>query len=275
EIPIKAVIADQQASLYASFAQLKCTIGTGSFVDLRTGDKPYASRRKLYPLVAWCIKEEKEEVNEEGQTIKKIQQKPVYLLEGMNHNAGNIIDWMQYELNFYSDPNETEKMALSLKDSGGVYILPTFTSGLSFPYWSSTTGNIFGLNLETKKEHLVRAVLEGICYRIKDIVEGILKDTKIKINKIVLDGGVSKNKFILQFLSDILGMDVEHSGNPETTALGAAFMAGIETGFWKSEEELNQIRKIDQIFKPQLTKEEREKKYQKWKDIVSRSLNYY
>lgn len=262
EIPITCLIGDQMASLFGqccfNVGDMKVTNGTGSFVDLNTGPKSYASKRKLYPLIAWHVNEQ-----------------TTYMTEGFSHNTGNIIDWIQEELNLFSDPSETEKMASSIDDTDGVFFLPTFTTGLSFPYWDPTArGNLFGVNLETKKEHIIRAVLEGICFRIKDIVEGIIKDTKIPVKKIKADGGVSQNKFVLQFLSDILRMEVEHSANPETTALGAAFMAGLAAGFWKSHEDLLQIRKVDKVYTPQMSEEVRKKKYSYWKDIVTRSLNY-
>ncbi|MHA1150504.1 MAG: glycerol kinase 5 [Promethearchaeota archaeon] len=263
DISIKAVIADQQASLFGQgcieIGNLKCTNGTGSFVDLNTGDKPFASKRKLYPLIAWRVKDI-----------------TTYMLEGLSHNTGNIIDWIQQELEFYSNPAETEKMANSVESTNGVYFLPTFTSGISFPYWDETArGNLFGISLDTKKEHIVRAVLEGICFRIKDIVEGIRKDSKIKIKKIKLDGGVSQNKFLLQFLANILGMEIHHSAHPETTALGAAFMAGLETKFWDSVEKLKEFIKVDAVYRPQMSEAERKLKYKCWQDVVKRSLNYF
>ncbi|MHA1468123.1 MAG: glycerol kinase 5 [Promethearchaeota archaeon] len=219
EIPIRAIMADQQASLFGqccfNFGDMKVTNGTGSFVDINTGDNPFASKRRLYPMVAWSM---------DGEVT--------YLLEGMSHNTGNIIDWIQNELNLYKNPAETEQMAMSVESSEGVYFLPTFSTGISYPYWdSSARGNLFGINLSTKKEHIIRAVLNGICFRIRDFVEGIIKDTKIDVKKIKADGGVSNNKYILQRLSDILGMEVEHSQNPEITALGVAFVAGLATGF--------------------------------------------
>lgn len=277
-ISIKAVIADQQASLFGlgclDKGSMKVTNGTGTFVDINTAEKPAASKRKLYPLVAWYLEREIEKEDEEGNKIKETVGFPTYLLEGLSHNTGNIVDWIRDALGFYKDPVETEKMALKVDSTNGVYFLPAFTSGISFPYWSDTRGNIFGISLDTTKEHIVRAVLEGICFRIKDIVDGIIKDTKIKVTRIKADGGVSQNKFILQFLSDILGLEIEHSANPETTALGATFMAGLETGFWKSEEEINKIRKFDKIYKPQIGKEERKAKYKGWKDIIKRSLDF-
>jgi len=267
-ISIKSVVADQQASLFALFAgtpeigNIKCTNGTGTFVDMFTGEKPKASRRKLYPLIAWTIKDD------EGKL------KTYYLLEGLSHNTGNIIDFIKDIFKLYDDPADTEKMAMSVDSTDGVFFLPALTSGLSFPIWDNTTrGNLFGLSLNTKPEHIVRAVLEGICFRIKDIVEGIMKDAKIKIDSIVADGGVSQNKFVLQFMSDILGLNVVHYKNPETTALGAAFLAGLETGFWKIEQ-LKDFLILDKIYTPKMSEDERKKRYACWKDIISRSLNY-
>ncbi|MFX1273909.1 MAG: glycerol kinase 5 [Promethearchaeota archaeon] len=261
-IPIKCVIADQQSSLFGqgcfNFGDMKVTNGTGSAVDLNTGNTPFASKRRLYPLIAW-----------------KIDGELTYMLEGLSHNSGNIIDWIQNELELFKNPSETEEMALSVESTEGVYFLPTFSSGISYPYFDSTArGNLFGVNLTTKKEHIVRAVLEGICFRIKDFVDGIIKDTKIKVEKIKADGGVSQNKFILQFLSDILGKKIEHSQNPETTALGAAFIAGLETGFWSSQEDLMNIIKTDKTYTPIMSAETRTRKYEYWKDIINRSLNY-
>jgi len=261
-IPIRCVIADQQASLFGQgcfkSGDMKITNGTGSFVDINTGDKPYASKRRLYPLIAW-----------------KIDGELTYMLEGFSHNSGNIIDWIKEELNLIKNPAETEKMAFSVESTEGVYFLPTFTSGISYPYWDSTArGNLFGVRLTTKKEHIIRAILEGICFRIKDFVEGIIKDTKINVEKIKVDGGVSQNKFVLQFLSDILGKEIVHSKNIETTALGAAFIAGLATGFWKSRQEIIEIIKSNNIYTPSMNRDTRNKKYKYWKDIINRSLNY-
>ena len=261
-IPIRCVIADQQSSLFGqgcfNFGDMKVTNGTGSCVDLNTGNKPFASKRRLYPLIAW-----------------KIDGKLTYMLEGLSHNSGNIIDWIQNELQLFKQPSETEDMALSVDSTEGVYFLPTFSSGISYPYFDPTArGNLFGVNLTTKKEHIMRAVLEGICFRIKDFVDGIIEDTKINVEKIKADGGVSQNKFVLQFLSDILGKKVEHSQNPETTALGAAFIAGLATGFWNSREELLNLIKTEKIYTPLMSDKIRIRKYGYWKDIINRSLNY-
>jgi len=270
EIPIKAVIADQQASLYGLYAanpaigSVKVTNGTGTFVDIFTGSKPFASKRKLYPFIAWALKGD-----EEGPSIR-------YMLEGLSHNCGNLIDFLQESLGFINNPAESEKLAMSVKDSpSSIFFVPALTSGLSFPFWDETSkAAIFGISLDTKKEHIVRAVLEGICFRIKDLIDGICKDTKIKVKTIKADGGVSQNKFILQFLSDILGIEVEHSPHPETTALGAAFMAGLESGYWKSQQELEEICKKGEVYTPKMSEIERKKRYKSWKNIIHRSLNY-
>ena len=262
EIPIHAIIADQQASLYGQCCfedgEMKCTNGTGSFIDLNTGETPFASKRRLYPLVAW-----------------RVNDNTTYLLEGQSQNTGSVLDWMQNELKLYKKVSETEDLAMSVETTNGVYFLPAFTTGLTFPYWDATvTGNVFGISLDTKKAHIVLAVLEGICYRIKYIVDGISSDTKIKIKRLKLDGGVSKNRFICQFLSNILGVEVEYYPHPEPTALGAALMAGLASGYWKSEEEIISLMQHGEVFKPEFDKQERDKRYELWKNVIKRSLNW-
>jgi len=262
EIPIRAVIADQQSSLFGQccfeHGEMKCTNGTGSFIDLNTGTKPFASKRRLYPLVAW-----------------RVNKKTTYMLEGQSQNTGSVIDWMQNELGFFKNSEETEELASSVDSTNGIVFLPAFTSGLTFPYWDATAkGNVFGISLDTKIAHLVRAVLEGICYRIKDIVDGISRDTKIRIKSIKLDGGVSKNRFVCQFLSDIIGIGVENYPHPEPTALGAAFMAGLASGYWNSEDEIRGMMKQGRKFNPLIDDQTRKKRYNRWKNVIQRSLKW-
>ncbi|MBN2444379.1 MAG: hypothetical protein JXJ04_23655, partial [Spirochaetales bacterium] len=263
EIPIRANIADQQSSLFGQccfdYGEMKCTNGTGSFIDLNTGATPFASKRRLYPLVAW-----------------RVDNKTTFMLEGQSQNTGSVVDWMQKELQLYKKAKDTETLAESVETTNGVFFLPAFTTGLTFPYWDATaTGNVFGINLSTTKAHIVRAVLEGICFRIKDIVDGIAEDTKIKITKLKVDGGVSKNRFICQFLSDIVGLNVEYYPHPEPTALGAALMAGLASGYWKSENEIEELMQHGEVFLPRLSEEERTRKYDLWKNVIARSLNWY
>lgn len=262
-IHIHSIIADQQASMFGQCCfqpgEMKVTNGTGSFVDLNTGLEAHASKRKLYPLIAWRI---------DGEVI--------YKLEGMSHNTGIILDWIKEELKLFDNYSDLDEMVKSVDSTGGVFFLPTFSSGISYPYWDPTArGNIFGINLKTKKEHLLRAVLNGIAFRIKDFVQGIIDDTGVPISKIKADGGVSRNTYFLQFLADILGIEVEHSENPEPTALGAAFVAGLSMQFWQSKEEVASLFKIDEIYKPKIDEKERNHLYSCWKDIVKRSLNYH
>jgi glycerol kinase len=260
EIRIGAVVADQQASLFGQccfgYGDLKCTNGTGSFVDINTGEKPFVSLRRLYPLVAW-----------------RIAGKTNYMLEGQSQNAGNIVDWLIRSLSLIDEPEETEKLAMSVSSTNGVTFVPAFTTGLTFPYWDpSVQGNVFGISLDTSKAHIVRAVLEGICFRIRDIVDGIIKDTGIKVSRIKLDGGVSKNRFIRQFLADILGIPVDYTGHPEPTALGASFLAGLSTGYYKSIKELGTCIRVTDKCVPKIPEDVREKKYADWKVAIEKSL---
>ena len=261
-IPINAVFADQQASLFGQccFRQgdLKCTNGTGTFVDLNTGTRPRASQRRLYPLIAW-----------------KYRNRTFYMLEGQSQNAGNIIDWIINELHLAAEPGETAALAASVDSTEGLWFLPAFTTGLTFPYWDATTrGNFFGLSLRTRRAHIVRAVLEGICFRIKDLVDGIIRDTGIAATAIKVDGGVSDNPFLLQFLADILGMTVEHYDKPETTALGTAFMAGLACGYWDSREQLASLQQLKHSYMPASDEKTRKEMYRHWQDIIRRSLKF-
>ncbi len=263
DIVIHSCVADQQASMFGQCCfqpgEMKVTNGTGSFVDLNTGDSPHVSKRHLYPLIAWQI---------DGKTI--------YKLEGMSHNTGNILDWIKEELKLFENYEQLDEMVNSVESTGGVFFLPTFSSGISYPYWDPTArGNIFGINMKTKKEHLLQAVINGIAFRIKDFVQGIIEDTGISITKIKADGGVSRNTYFLQFLANILGLDVEHSENPEPTALGAAFIAGLSTGYWSSREEVAQLSKVGETYHPQIDEAKREHLYSCWKDIIRRSLDYH
>ena len=260
-IPIRSIVADQQSSMFGlgcfEAGEMKVTNGTGTFVDLNTGSKPHPSRRKLYPLIAWR---------------GVFGDETTYKLEGVSHNSGNIIDWIKDELQLFENYEDLEKMAMSVDSTEGVYFLPTFSSGISYPYWDPTArGNIFGINLKTKKEHIIRAVLNGIAFRIKDFVQGIIDDTGVKITRIKADGGVSSNKYLLQFLADILGLEVEYSQNPETTALGAAFIAGLATGYYESIDVVKGLIKIEHVYRPKITEEERKHLYNCWKE---QTVNY-
>lgn len=261
EIPIRSSVADQQSALFAdgcfNAGDVKCTNGTGSFIDMNVGKKPSSSIHKLLPLIAWKIDGE---VN--------------YMLEGMITTTGSAIKWLKENLLIIKDLDESESLANSVQDSSGVYFVPAFT-GLSSPYWDPhATGMVIGLSRKTKKEHIVRAALEGIVYRCKDVMVSMEIDSNLKIPSIKVDGGASKNNFLLQFMADILNVEVERPKVLDSTALGAAFLAGLGCDFWESKKELMQCRKIDRIFKPSIKEEERVKLYNGWNKAIVRSLTW-
>ncbi|MHA1730424.1 MAG: glycerol kinase 5 [Promethearchaeota archaeon] len=259
-IPIRAVIADQQSSLFAQGCfkpgDVKCTNGTGTFIGMNTGTEPFVSKQGLFPFIAWQIGDE-----------------VVYMLEGLSATTGELIEWGR-DISLYKDPSETEELALSVEDSHGVYFVPAF-AGIQFPWWDPTArGTIIGLSRDVNRGHLVRAFLEGLAFRGKDILESMRADTGLEIRAIKADGGVSKNNFLLQFMADILNTKVVRSQNPDMTALGAGFLAGLDVGYWKDKDELLGLQKVDREFTPQMSEAEREKRYAMWKKAVSRALGW-
>ncbi|MCD6572688.1 MAG: glycerol kinase [Thermoplasmata archaeon] len=259
EIPIASMVADQQASLFAEGCfkegEIKCTHGTGSFIDMNVGSKPAASLHRLLPMIAWRIK---------GKTS--------YLLEGMINTTGAAVEWLKENLGIIKKPEESESIAFST-EAEGVYFVPAFT-GLSSPYWDAyAAGIVIGLSRRTRKEHIVRAVLEGIVYRCRDVIEAMKTDAGVEIKSIKADGGASSNNFLLQFMADMLNARVERPKMLDTTGLGAAFLAGIAHDYWK-EEDVIQMRKVDKIFEPNIDEEKREKLYNGWKKAVKRALKW-
>lgn len=259
-IPIRSVIADQQASLFAQgcfkAGDVKCTNGTGTFIDMNTGNEPFVSKRGLFPLVAWQLGDE-----------------TVYMLEGISSTTGELIEWGK-DIGLYKEPADTETMALSVPDTHGVYFVPAFT-GIQFPYWDPTArGTLVGLSQGVQRAHLVRAFLEGLAFRSKDILDSIREDTGITVATIKADGGVSKNDFLLQFMADILDTTVVRSRNPDMTALGAAALAGLAVDYWEAKEDVLQLQEADKTFTSQLSPADRKHKYDMWKKAVSRSLDW-
>lgn len=261
EIPIRSVVADQQAALFAegcfNAGDIKCTHGTGSFIDMNIGNTPPASLHKLLPFIAW-----------------KIDGKVTYMLEGMANTTGAAIQWLKDNLGIIKNPEETEKMAYSVDDTGGVYFVPAFT-GLSSPYWDPhACGMVIGLGRKTRKEHIVRAVLEGIVYRCKDIMHAMESDTGLRIASIKAHGGASRNNFLLQFMADMLDVRVERPKILDVTALGSAFLAGLAADYWQSKEEVIEKRKVDRVFEPSMDEEKREKLYDGWRKAVERASEW-
>jgi len=259
-IPIAAVLGDQQAALFGQMGfnpgTAKNTYGTGCFLLLNLGKKSVTPSKGLVATLA-C--------DGEG--------KPVYALEGSVFMAGAAVQWLRDGLGLIKAPKDSEEAAARVKDTGGVYMIPAFT-GLGAPYWdSSARGAILGISRGTKKEHIIRATLESIAYQTRDVLEVMEADASQKLKKLRVDGGAAKNDFLMQFQSDILGIPVERPVVLETTALGAALLAGLTVGFWKNKEELTHLWKRGASFTPQMDNEKRETLYTGWKRAVSRVLN--
>jgi len=220
-IPITGVIADQQSALFAETCfnqgEIKCTHGTGTFIDMNVGNKPVATLNRLVPLIGWSI---------DGQVS--------YMLEGYINTTGSAVQWLCEGLEIIKDPSETETLANSIDDSGGVYFVPAL-QGLTSPYWDPRArGVIIGLTRGTKKEHIVRALLESIAYRCKDVFTAMEEDTGIEIKSIKTDGNASQNNFLIQFMADLMKIEIERPQLLEATSLGAAYMAGLKTGYWEN-----------------------------------------
>lgn len=259
-IPIAGIAGDQQAALFGQGCfkpgMVKNTYGTGCFLILNTGEKPINSDNGLLTTLACGL-----------------NGSPTYALEGSVFIAGAAIQWLRDGLKIINNASETESLATSVSDAGGVYMVPAFT-GLGAPYWDANArGAILGITRGTKKEHIVRAALESVAYQTADVMNAMEKDSGEKIKQLRVDGGATANNFLMQFQSDILGIEVNRPVINETTALGAAFLAGLAVGFWKSESELENCRQIDTIFKPNAKPEEREKLIARWREAVNRVLS--
>ncbi|MBI5003099.1 glycerol kinase GlpK [Candidatus Woesearchaeota archaeon] len=260
QIPFAGIAGDQQAALFGqccfSSGQLKNTYGTGCFLLLNTGEKAVLSQN-LLTTIAWTI-----------------NQKTSYALEGSVFIAGAAVQWLRDGLKIITSAEETAVLADSLKENDGVYFVPAL-SGLGCPYWDpDARGMLIGLTRGTTPAHIVRATLESIAYQTKDIVETMQKEAGISVVTLKADGGAAANSFLLQFQADILDAQVVVPKNRETTALGAAFLAGLAVGFWKDQNEIQQYWQQEKEFVSTMPFEKREKLYNKWKDAVGRSKKW-
>lgn len=261
-IPIAGIAGDQQSALFgqAGFEPglAKNTYGTGCFILMNTGNKQVKSTHGLLTTLTCGTK----------------HNKPRYALEGSVFMAGAAIKWLSDGLHLIKKASETQQIAESLADTQGVYVVPAF-SGLGAPYWDmSARGGIFGLTLGITDKHIVKATLESLAYQSKDVLKAMEKDAGVAIQKLNVDGGASANNYLMQFQSDMLNAEVVRPKNIETTAQGAAFLAGLATGFWKSKDEVAQIRKIDRTFEPNMTEDTRQRLYNGWKKAVKRSMDW-
>lgn len=259
-IPICGVAGDQQSALFAQCCfepgQAKATFGTGCFLLMHTGTRACASTHGLVSTVA---------ASAPGR------QGLEYALEGSVFMAGALIQWLHEGLGLLASPAESEELAQSVSDSAGVVVVPAFT-GLGAPYWDAQArGAIYGLTRGATKAHLARACLEAQAFQVQDILEGMERDSGIPVSALAVDGGACRNNFMLQCCANIVAAAIERPKCVESTALGAAYLAGLSSGFWESKESLAQLRGVDQVFKPQLNEHERAAMLAQWHDCVNRT----
>ncbi len=261
EIPIAGDAGDQQAALFGQVCYeegtAKNTYGTGCFMLMNTGEKPIESKNGLITTIAWGIED-----------------KVLYALEGSIFIAGASIQWLRDELKLVYDAAQSEYYANLVDDTNGVYVVPAFT-GLGAPYWDMyARGAILGLTRGTKREHLVRATLESIAYQTKDVLEAMQEDSGITLKSLKVDGGASVNNFLMSFQSDILNVPVRRPKVSETTALGAAYLAGLAVGFWENQDEIKSKWVIEREFSSSMSDELRIKKYKGWQKAVKRAMDW-
>ena len=261
EIPITSAIGDQQAALFGQGClepgTVKCTHGTGTFLDMNVGPKVAISQNGLNALIAWRMN---------GETT--------YGLEGYAAVTGSAVQWLRDGAEMIKDSAEIEALATSVPDNGGVYFVPALT-GLSAPYWDSfARGMIIGITRGTKRAHIARATLEGIVYATKDFLETMRQDSGVDIKSIKVDGGAARNDFLMQFQADMLDAEVVRPINPEATSLGAAYMAGLAVGYWDSPAACFAGQKVDRVFTPEMPAEERERLYAEWTRAVKRCMGW-
>ena len=259
KVPIAGVAGDQQAALFGQCCfepgEAKNTYGTGCFLLMNTGDKAVLSKNGLLTTIAIGLN-------------GKVQ----YALEGSVFVAGAAIKWLRDEMKLIENAADTEKIAQSVPDTNGVYVVPAFT-GLGAPYWDAyARGAVFGLSRGTTKEHFIRAVVESMAYQTLDVLKAMEEDSKISLSSLRVDGGASFNNFLLQFQADILDADIVKPKVIETTALGAAYLAGLAVGYYENTEEIKKNWQMDKTFHANISVEKRQKLIDGWEDSVSRIL---
>ncbi len=260
-VPIAGIAGDQQAATFGQVCyekgMAKNTYGTGCFMLMNTGEKAVKSENGLLTTIAYGV---------DGKVN--------YALEGSIFIAGAAIQWLRDEMELIDSAPESEEHARKVEDTGGVYVVPAF-AGLGAPYWDMyARGTIVGLTRGTSKEHIIRATLESIAYQSRDVLEAMEADSGIELKKMRVDGGAAVNDFLMQFQADILGSEVERPEINETTALGAAYLAGLAVGFWENKEELIKKWKQDKDFKSEMSADRRKKLYDGWKKAVGRSKDW-
>ncbi|MFC4652845.1 glycerol kinase GlpK [Lactococcus nasutitermitis] len=258
-VPVANLIGDQQAALVGHFAfdegMVKNTYGTGSFLVMNTGEKPHFSEHKLLTTVAY-----------------QLSGKVTYALEGSIFIAGSVVQWLRDGLGIIRKSSETEQMAKLAQSHEDIYFVPAFT-GLGAPYWDSEVrGAIFGLTRGTSKNEIAKAALQAICYQVKDVLDTMVVDTQIDIPRLVVDGGATKNDYLMQFQADILQTSIIRPFDAEATAWGTAMLAGLAVGFWEDWSVLRELHQKEMIvFEPKMEAGEQEQRYQNWQKAVEAS----
>ncbi|MBW4082873.1 glycerol kinase GlpK [Paenibacillus sp. S150] len=260
EIPIRSVLGDQQAALFGhtclEAGSAKNTYGTGCFILMNTGTEAVASSHGLLTTVAWGMGDEL-----------------YYALEGSVFVAGAAVQWLHEGLGLIEEPADSEERAGEVEDSEGVVVVPAFT-GLGAPYWDMyARGAVFGLTRGTTAGHLVRATLESLAFQSRDVIGAMEKDAGMPLTGLRVDGGAVRNDLLMQFQADILGSEVTRTTYSETTALGAALLAGLTSGIW-TRKQLESFNKAEKVFSPSMEAAERERRYHAWQDAVSRTMGW-
>jgi glycerol kinase len=261
EIPIGGVAGDQQAALFgqAGFEKgaAKNTYGTGCFILLNTGDQPPTSRLGLISTIAW-----------------RLRDRVSYALEGSVFIGGAVIQWLRDRLRVVEKASDTERIGHQTPSSGGVFFVPAL-AGIGAPYWDMyARGLIIGITRDTTRNQIIRAALESVCLQTVDVLEVMVKTTRARLRSLKVDGGASVNNFLMQLQADLLGLPIERSAIAETTALGAAFLAGLAVGVWDDLDELKDMRSVDRVFRPAMSPNARVKMRRGWKRAVQRALNW-
>ena len=258
-VPVAGIAGDQQAALFGQMCtqpgMVKNTYGTGCFMLMNTGEKAITSKNNLLTTIAW-----------------KLNGKTEYALEGSVFIAGAVVQWLRDELKIIRTSSEVEKLAAQVKDTDGVYIVPAF-AGLGAPHWNQhARGSIFGLTRGSSNAHIARAALDSIAYQTYDVLKAMEADSGIHIKELRVDGGATVNNQLMQFQSDILNCKVVRPKITETTALGAAYLAGLAVGYWKNVEEIQQQWQVDKAFAPAMDEEKRNKLVNGWQRAVNASI---
>src|SRR5690554_7576452 len=261
QIPIAGIAGDQQAALFGQLCyepgMAKTTYGTGCFLVMNTGNKPVKSQNQLLTTIAWQI----------GEDV-------TYALEGSVFIGGAAIQWLRDGLELFRHASESEVLATSIDDNEGVYFVPALT-GLGAPYWDQDArGAFFGITRGTTRAHFTRAALEAIAYQVHDVLTAMEKDSGKSTKEMKVDGGAVENNFLMQFQTDLVRCEVKRPKLVETTALGAAYLAGLAVGYWKNREELKELSETDKVFTPQMDEEKASRYLHFWHKAVERSKNW-